>query len=99
VKRKAKATTSTPDLLTAIFAANVAHHRRRCGFTLAEVAKRTAREVNARGYDLGALNTSYILLLEQGKRSPSLETVRRLAAALGVNVCTILTPREEVRED
>jgi transcriptional regulator with XRE-family HTH domain len=74
------------DPLTAIFAANVAHHRRRCHLTLANLAAGT-------GPVGEALTPSYVLLLEQGRRSPSLETVRRLAAALGVNVCTILSER------
>lgn len=55
------------------FGAMVRHHRKRAGFTQAQLAERTDRQPNA------------IQNIEQGKAGPTFETIVRLSQALEVD--------------
>lgn len=75
-----KTTTSEP--ADATLGENIHQTRKRKGMTQLELAHAIGYE----GDDAGA----YISRVESGRQAPRLDTLQRIAAALGVTVCSLL---------
>lgn len=73
--------TKEPIKLAALFAANLTHHRTKMDLSQSALGARA-------GYSLG-----HVSMLERGERTPTLEAIEHLAAALNVK-----DPREMFRD-
>ena len=78
------------DNIKELFAKNLRENRRKCGLTQAQLAEKAE------------VSTHYIALIELARNIPKVETIKRLASALNVEIYELFivdrSPKEEMEQ-